>query len=141
MDNLDSILEEILCSAYNRIIHNEEKILKDLGELTLKEFHTLDCIAHATKNKCNTSASIAKLLSITPSTFTINIDRLAKKGLVEKTRSESDKRVILITLTQYAQGLRKKRELMHKRLINNAISKLSATEKVTLTTTFNKIDI
>ena len=46
MDELEEILEELLSKAYNKILYNEEKILKDMiGDiLTQKEFHTLDVI-------------------------------------------------------------------------------------------------
>ena len=46
------------------------------------------------------SASLSRRLYVTPSNITGIIDRLEKKGLVERTRKEGDRRVALITLTK-----------------------------------------
>ena len=46
------------------------------------------------------SASLSQRLYVTPSNITGIIDRLEKKGLVERVRKEGDRRVALITLTE-----------------------------------------
>lgn len=140
MDNLDIILEEILSSVYGKVISNEEKLLKSLGPLGLKEFNTLDAIAIATKNKCNTANNIAKILSITPGTLTTNLDRLQDKGYVTKEKNNNDKRLVQIFLTPSGVALRKKRETAHSKLIASSISKLSTSEKVALVNALNKIE-
>lgn len=140
MDNLDIILEEILLGVYSRVIANEEKLLKNLSQLGLKEFNTLDAIALSMKNKNNTANNIAKILGITPGTLTTNLDRLQEKGLIAKEKNTEDKRIVLITLTPIGSALRKKRESIHKKLITNAIKNLSTTEKVALMNALNKIE-
>lgn len=140
MDNLDIILEEILSSVYGKVISNEEKLLKSLGPLGLKEFNTLDTIAITTRNKCNTANNIAKILSITPGTLTTNLDRLQNKGYVTKEKNNNDKRQVQIFLTPSGVALRKKRETAHSKLIASSISKLSTSEKVALVNALNKIE-
>lgn len=140
MDNLDIILEEILRGVYSRILSNEEKILKGIGELGLKEYTTLDTIAYTTKNKTNTSTNIAKVLNITPGTLTTNLDRLMAKGYIAKSKNDEDKRVVYIHLTPNGVNIRKKREMAHKKLINSALVNLSASEKVALVNALNKIE-
>lgn len=140
MDNLDIILEEILLGVYSRVIANEEKLLKNLSQLGLKEFNTLDAIALSMKNKNNTANNIAKILGITPGTLTTNLDRLQEKGLIAKEKNTEDKRIVQITLTPIGSALRKKRESIHKKLINNAIKNLSTSEKVALMNALNKIE-
>ena len=140
MEDLDGLLEEILANSYRQIISNEEKILKSLGDLGMKEFNTLDVIANTTKNKTNTSNNIAKVLGITAGTLTTNLERLTEKGYVYKDKNSSDKRVVMVYLTQSGMALRKKRETAHRKLISTAISKLSNTEKVALVSALNKLD-
>lgn len=140
MDNLDIILEEILISAYSKIITCEEKVLKNIGELGLKEFHTLDTIASTTKNKTNTANNIASILNITPGTLTTNLDRLISKGYISKEKDENDKRQVKILLTSSGINIRRKRELAHKKIINSALAHLSTTEKVALVNALNKIE-
>ncbi len=140
MDKLDDILEDILKDNYNRIIKNEEKLLKALGNLSLKECNTLDAIAVTIKNKTNTSNNIAKILGITPGTLTTNLDRLSAKGLIYKEKSIDDKRVVFIYLTPDGCGVRRKRENAHRKIIANAIENLSTPEKVALMGALNKLE-
>ncbi len=46
------------------------------------------------------SASLSRRLYVTPSNITGIIDRLEKKGLVERIRKERDRRIVLINLTE-----------------------------------------
>jgi DNA-binding MarR family transcriptional regulator len=54
------------------------------------------------------SASLSRTLYVTPSNITGIIDRLEKKGLVERVRKEEDRRVALITLTKEGTKISKK---------------------------------
>ena len=133
MDNLEQILEEILCTSYTKLIYHEEKILK--------EFHTLDVIYHSMRNKTNTSSNIAKTLGITLGTLTTNVDRLCEKGYVTREKSDKDKRITTLCLTQEGLNIKKKHESYHKKMVKSAINKLSTYEKVALTNAINKIEV
>jgi len=144
MDNLEEVLIEILSKIYSRIIYNEEKILKDnmLGEtLSIKEFHTLEVIYSAMASKSNTAGNIASRLGITLGTCTTNIDRLIAKGLVNKVKNDSDRRVVYIELTEKGIHIHLKHVSLHKKLISKAISKLSMSEKVSLMNAIGKLDV
>ncbi|CAB5103015.1 hypothetical protein D3OALGA1CA_1560 [Olavius algarvensis associated proteobacterium Delta 3] len=51
------------------------------------------------------SAQLSRELYVTPSNITGIIDRLEKKGLVQRVRKEGDRRVALIMLTQAGEQL------------------------------------
>ncbi|MGD8367535.1 MAG: MarR family transcriptional regulator [Desulfobacterales bacterium] len=51
------------------------------------------------------SASLSRELCVTPSNITGIIDRLEKKGLVERTRMQGDRRVTLIFITEQGKQL------------------------------------
>ena len=53
------------------------------------------------------SASLSRRLYVTPANITGIIDRLEKKGLVERNRKDGDRRVALITLTQSGNKMSK----------------------------------
>jgi DNA-binding MarR family transcriptional regulator len=53
------------------------------------------------------SAELSRKLCVTPSNITGVIDRLEKKGLVERVRQREDRRVVLITLTESGKELSK----------------------------------
>lgn len=142
MDELEELLEEMLAKAYNKILYNEEKILKDMiGDiLTQKEFHTLDVIYESSLKGNNTGSKIAKILGITLSTFTINVDKLINKGYVTKFKHDDDKRVTYIALTNEGNAIRNKHINYHKQSIRKAIKNLNQTEKVALLNGISKIN-
>lgn len=141
--NLEEILVDVLNGVYSRIIFNEERLIKDmLGDsLSLKEFLTLDVIYSLKSSGNNTAGNVAKVLGITISTCTINVDRLIAKGYVNKVRDVGDKRVAYLELTDKGKQIKNKREQMHRRKIISAIDKLTMSEKVSLMNAMNKLDI
>ena len=70
---------------------------RPLGEVTLPQFRTLVVIAVRGPQR---SIDIADELQVNPSTGTRMLDRLIRKGLVRRSRSTSDRRVVRIRLTR-----------------------------------------
>lgn len=142
MEELDNVLIDLLCNAYKKIIYSEEKILKDMigDSLSLKEFHTLDVVYDNSKNKTNTASNIARNLGITLGTLTINIDRLTAKGYVHKVKNDKDKRITFIELTEKGEQIRAKHEIIRRKLVTEATTHLSTSEKVALTNAMNKLE-
>ena len=142
-DNLDRLLEDALCKAYTKIIYGEEKALKNmLGDtLSIKEYHTLDIVHELSLTESNTISNIAKVLNITLSTCTINIERLMSKGYINKIKKADDKRISYIELTLKGKAARDKHENIHRSQVVNAIKNLSLTERVSLFNAINKLDI
>lgn len=54
------------------------------------------------------SADLSRKLYVTPTNITGIIDRLEKKGLIERIRQHGDRRIVLITLTESGMNLGKK---------------------------------
>ena len=141
MNEIDSVLEEILNRNYSRIIFNEEKILRKLSDITLKELRTLEVISKGEKNNRNTSTFVAKSLGITLGTLTANIDRLIKKNLVVREKSEEDKRATVLLLTPEGRKVLKSYNNEHLAIIRNALKNLSDKEKVIIVNLVNKFDV
>jgi MarR family transcriptional regulator, organic hydroperoxide resistance regulator len=58
-------------------------------------------------NGSMSSAELSRLMYVTPSNMTGIIDRLEKKGLVERVRKERDRRIALIVLTENGREMSK----------------------------------
>ncbi len=140
MEQLDEVLEKMMLQGFEKILANEESLLKTLGTLGVKEYNTLDTIWTLTKTKSNTANNIAKALNITAGTLTTNLQRLTDKGYVYKERDTMDKRVVYVFLTPTGVGLRRSRETAHKKLLRQALLRLSDSEKVALCSLLNKIE-
>ncbi len=68
------------------------------------------------------SADLSRLMYVTPSNITGIIDRLERKGLVERMRKEGDRRVALIILTEAGKKLGENvPDPIENRLINQLI--------------------
>lgn len=68
------------------------------GELSYNSIMYLDVISFQQCEGCTVS-SLAKTLHITNSAATIKVNELVKLGLVQKTRSETDRRVVYLRVT------------------------------------------
>jgi len=135
---------KILSKKYDKfVIYGEEKTLKNmLGDtLSIKEYHTLDIVNELSLSENNTISNIAKVLNITLSTCTINVERLIAKGYLNKIKKADDKRISYIELTQKGKSARDKHENIHRSQVINAIKNLSLTERVSLFNAINKLDI
>ncbi|MFI1992919.1 MarR family winged helix-turn-helix transcriptional regulator [Actinoplanes sp. NPDC020271] len=72
------------------------------GDVTLPQFRTLVVLAARGPQR---SVDIADELGVNPSTGTRMLDRLIRKGLVRRTRSASDRRVVRLRLTTAGHDL------------------------------------
>lgn len=68
------------------------------------------------------SADLSRKLYMTPSNMTGIIDRLEKKGLVDRSRQPVDRRVVLITLTENGKDLsRRLPDSIERKLVSELI--------------------
>lgn len=118
-DSCREVYKEI---NFDRITHTQFKYLKTIhkkGEVTLTEL----------SSEFNTSKP------------TINevINKLYGSNIVKKRRSETDKRVTFISLTEVGELLATTNLLESQRMVDNLMKKLTEDEIETLSTIFNKL--
>jgi len=83
------------------------------GELSFAQYHLLSGLAEHDKRSAGELALAAEL---SPATVTQMLDSLAEMGLVERTRSERDRRVVDCSLTIHGRELlTKRRALLEQR--------------------------
>ena len=100
------VFHDILVNLFQEIMDIEEKAL------ITAEFEAI-----GTGEPKNMS-TVAKLMSVTVGTLTIAINNLVKKGYVSRVRSEEDRRVVLIFLTEKG-----KRAYQHHREFHDGMVK------------------
>lgn len=129
--NIASTLNEVLVRLFRDINAIEEQSIKtgEYKELTVNDMHVIEAIdTGAAKNM----TSVARTLMVTTGTLTISVNGLVKKGYVERTRSEEDRRVVLISLTEKGRCAFAQHEAFHQRMIQAVIEGLSQEEQVIL---------
>ena len=99
MNDREQRMADSLVSIFEKVLVAEEKSLqKDyFKNLSLAEMHALDAIG---PYESRTMTETAQILGVTVGTLTVAIDRLVKKGYVERCRDEKDRRVVRISLTR-----------------------------------------
>lgn len=139
MNNHQSI-NEILVRLFADILDIEEKCLRegDFPDLSITEMHIIDNIGIDKERSMSTTA---KDLRITSGTLTTAIDNLIRKGYVERRRSNNDRRVVMIKLTEKGVLAFKAHEDFHKDLVISALTNLDKNEEEVLTKVLTNIDI
>ncbi|MGX7014064.1 fatty acid biosynthesis transcriptional regulator FabT [Vagococcus silagei] len=126
-----NIINAQLVRVFNDILTIEETELKksNFSDLSIKEMHTIEAIGMG-GNK--TSSEVAKDLSITVGTLTVAINNLVKKGYVDRVRSETDRRVVRLKLTDRGRLFYRAHQDFHKRMVEAALEGMEETEREAL---------
>ena len=126
--DITSTLNEVLVKLFRDITTIEERAIKtgEYKELPVNDMHVIEAIdIHEPKNM----STVAKSLSVTTGTLTISVNGLVKKGYVERTRSEEDRRVVLISLTEKGRRAFAQHERFHQDMIDAIVESLSQEEQ------------
>lgn len=135
----EKVLNELLVQLFNNILQIEEKSLKDglISDLSVTELHTIEAVGI---NKERTMTEVAQDLNITVGTLTTAINKLIKKGYVNRKRIEEDRRVVLIYLTDKGKIAYKLHEEFHKNMINATIDGLEEKEEEILISSLERLN-
>ena len=123
MERSRKVVNDLLTDVFNQILILEERNLTehDAVDVTMTEIHVIEAI-----RKCEpaTMGNVSKRLMITMGTLTTSVNRLVEKGYVTRKRDESDRRVVLLDLTEKGQKVFEVDEEFHEAILNSAIKKL-----------------
>ncbi|WP_294375036.1 MarR family winged helix-turn-helix transcriptional regulator [uncultured Clostridium sp.] len=134
IDDINKLFVEI----FNNIKDIEEKSLshKDISDISITEIHAIEAIGI---NSEKTMSEIAQNLNITLGTLTSCINKLIKKGYVERKRTEEDRRVVLVKLTEKGKNAYNYHKEFHHDMVNNTIKTLKDDETKILISSLEKL--
>ena len=126
MDAYESI-NKILVHLFNDIWELEEKavITEEFKDLTNNDMHIIEAIGLGTGNNMST---IAKKLGITVGSLTTSMNSLVNKKYVLRKRSEQDRRVVYVRLTEKGRKAYHHHAEFHRQMTNAVIEKLAEEE-------------
>lgn len=132
MKELDRELNTILVDTFRSILKVEEAALKrdELADLSISEMHLLEAIGKSPDGR--TVSDIASELMVTLPSVTVAINKLAKKGCVEKFKSNHDGRVVYVRLTKLGKKIDSVHRYFHQQMIRAISSRLEEEEKAVL---------
>lgn len=137
---INRILNEVLVSLFRNINLIEEHAIctGDYKDVTANDMHVIEAIdMDGAKNM----TSVAKALGVTTGTLTIAINSLVKKGYVDRVRSEEDRRVVLISLSEKGKRAFLHHQQFHEKMINTIVGELSEEEQIVLEKALTKLDL
>lgn len=130
MDNYNQ-LNNILVHLFDHALDIERSFLmtEDFKDISVNDMHIIDAIG--IQNTVNMS-SLAKKVGVTVGTLTIAINGLVRKEYVVRSRSTSDRRVVLVSLTEKGSAAFEHHAEFHRRIANAIRSALDDEECRTL---------
>ena len=118
---------EVLVKLFNDIMHIEEKaiITDEFKDISNNDMHIIEAIGI---DEPKNMSSVAKELSVTVGTLTIAINNLVKKGYVNRIRSDKDRRVVYISLSNKGRKAYNHHAEFHREMIKATIDGLNGDE-------------
>ena len=120
-------INDILVNLINEIWELEEKaiITEEFKDLTNNDMHVIEAIG---PEEGNNMSSIAKKLNITVGSLTTAMNSLVNKSYVSRSRSEKDRRVVYVKLTEKGIRAYQHHEDYHRQMTEAILAKLSEDE-------------
>lgn len=138
MENAYATINNILVNLINEIWELEEKaiITEEFKDLTNNDMHVIEAIGLSDGNNMS---SIAKKLNITVGSLTTAMNSLVNKKYVERRRSEEDRRVVFVKLTDRGVKAYRHHEDYHRQMTRAILDKLDEAEIPVLVKTLDAL--
>ena len=122
-------LNQVLVSTYQTIEKMERKMIcrNSAVCLSMAEIHLIEAVGRGKGPK--TISALAGRLNITLASVTVGVNKLVKKELLQKKRSEKDGRVIFVSLTGRGKRIYQVHEGFHAQMAEYVSSGLTKEEK------------
>jgi DNA-binding MarR family transcriptional regulator len=135
------LIQELIDRYVNvsfKVTKKAETLIKEQigNDLTNDQHYMLRYIHHA--EKC-TSSELAEAFDVNKSAITAIINRLVEKGLIDRERDETDRRVVYLTLSRSGADLFEKTEKRIHKLVESIITKFDTEEITGFIVTYEKL--
>jgi len=126
----------ILWKASRAIEKRDRESIKATGFDILSDFAVLEVLLHKGPQPVN---AIGRRVLLTSGSITAAVDRVEKKGYVERRHSSEDRRVVEVHLTEAGRAHITEAFGQHAEALEEIFSELSAEEKSTLYRLMKKV--
>lgn len=132
-------LNEMLVNLFNHVLDVESQavITEEFKDITNNDMHIIEAVG---VDEPRNMSEIAKRLGVTVGTLTTNMNGLEKKNYIIRQRSDEDKRVVFILLTERGRKAFFHHRDFHKNMIKSVVVGLDDDEKRLLYKCLKKLD-
>lgn len=137
--DINNALNDVLVKLFRNIEEIEEQAIRteEYKDMTTNDARVIEAIGMEGQKNMTT---VAKALHVTTGTLTISINSLVKKSYVERVRSEEDRRVVLVSLTEKGKKAFLHHKRFHEQMIDAIVEQLSEEEKSVLQKTLERLN-
>ncbi|MBP7164729.1 MAG: MarR family transcriptional regulator [Firmicutes bacterium] len=123
MTDKGQALNDVLVRLFNRILAIEEEAITKASALglTMSEIHVIEAIG---TDEPRSMSEVASDLGVTVGTLTASVNRLVYKGHVTRFRSERDRRMVLVSLTDDGRLAYSIHDHFHKHMVEGILRNL-----------------
>lgn len=140
-DNMDinHTLNEVLVKLFRNVNVIEERAIRteEYKDVTTNDMHVIEAIG---MEGARNMTSVARSLEVTTGTLTIAVNSLVKKGYVDRVRSEEDRRVVLVSLSDKGRKAYLHHRKFHDQMIDSVVQELTEEEQVVLEKALSKLN-
>ena len=132
-------INKMLVEVYDDINHIEEFSIRQgaFNDLSITEIHTIEAVGlYGSKTMSEITAS----LDITMGTLTIAVDKLIKKGYLERNRSLTDRRIVNVSLTKRGKLAYRIHEKFHLDMVKAIMLDFTPEEEEVLLIALSKLN-
>lgn len=137
--DIGNTLNELLVKLFRNINVIEERALRndEYSDVTTNDMHVIEAIG---MDDPKNMTSVARALEVTTGTLTIAVNSLVKKGYVDRVRSEEDRRVVLVSLSEKGRRAYLHHRRFHERMIEAVVEELTEEEQQVLGKALTKLN-
>ena len=120
-------INDILVNLFNEILKLEEEaiITDEFKDITNNDMHIIEAVGLSGEN---TMSVVAKKLGITAGSLTTSVNSLVNKKYVKRQRSDEDRRVVFLKLTEKGKRAYEHHREYHRQMTEAVISRLNENE-------------
>ena len=117
-------------TAFNRILAWEDQSLRSIGkkDISVREMHIIEAVSMLEGKNMNTMANIAKVLSVSPGSLTTAVNALVAKEYLVRWRSETDRRVVLVSPTEKGVEVNERHKQFHNEMVEFVMQNVTEDE-------------
>lgn len=132
-------INRMLVEVYDDVNHIEEYSIKKgtFSDLSITEIHTIEAIGLYSSK---TMSEISAVLEITMGTLTTAVDKLIRKGYLERSRSDSDRRIVNVNLTNRGKLAYRIHEKFHLDMVKAIMLDFTPQEEEVLLIALSKLN-
>ena len=125
--NPRNTINDVLVNLFNEILKLEEEaiITDEFKDITNNDMHIIEAVGLSGEN---TMSVVAKKLGITAGSLTTSVNSLVNKKYVTRQRSDEDRRVVFLKLTDTGKRAYEHHREYHSQMTEAVISRLDEEE-------------